>query len=201
MVIMIKKFVLFFLLSGIYFTALAQSPELTEFNQKRLQINKIGMLTLGGWALGNMGTATFAIGRASGSNKYFHQMNLYWNAVNLALAGFGYYGAVSANHGSYDLFHSIKQQYGIEKILLFNTGLDVGYILGGLYLTERAKNSLNRQDLFRGFGQSILMQGGFLFLFDLSMYFIHHRQEKVLKNLIDNVSFNGKGLQIVLQFQ
>lgn len=195
-----KKIVLLLLLSGIYFSGLGQSQELTEFNQKRLQINKIGMLTLGGWALGNMGTAAFAIGRASGSNTYFHRMNLYWNVVNLGLAGFGYYGAVSGNAGSYDLFHSIKEQYGMEKILLFNAGLDVGYMLGGLYLMERAKNSLNRQDMFKGFGQSILMQGGFLFLFDLSMYLIHHSQEKVLKNLVDNISFQGNAIQIVMRF-
>jgi hypothetical protein len=197
---MVKKIALLFLLSGIYFSTLAQSAELTEFNQKRLQINKIGMLTLGGWALGNMGTAAFAIGKASGSNKHFHQMNLYWNVVNLALAGFGYYGAVSGNAHTYDLFNSVKEQYSMEKILLFNAGLDVGYMLGGLYLMERAKNNLHRQEMFKGFGQSIIMQGGFLFLFDLSMYLIHHSQEKMLKNLIDAVSFQGNSLRIVLQF-
>ncbi|QHT67556.1 hypothetical protein GXP67_13425 [Rhodocytophaga rosea] len=197
---MAKKIIMLLLLTGLYFTALAQSPELTAFNESRLQINKIGMLTLGSWALGNMGTAAFAIGRASGSNKYFHQMNLYWNVVNLALAGFGYYGAVSGKAGSYDLFHSIKEQYGMEKILLFNAGLDVGYMLGGLYLIERGKNNINKPDLFKGFGQSILMQGGFLFLFDLSMYLIHHSQENNLRNLIDNVSFQGNAIQIVLYF-
>ena len=29
----------------------------------------------------------------------------------------------------------------IQKILLLNAGLDVGYMLGGLYLTERSKNT------------------------------------------------------------
>ncbi len=27
----------------------------------------------------------------------------------------------------------------MEKILLLNTGLDVAYVLGGLYLTEKSK--------------------------------------------------------------
>ncbi len=42
------------------------------------------MMTLGGWAIGNIAVSGFSLRNASGSNKHFHQMNVYWNAVNLA---------------------------------------------------------------------------------------------------------------------
>lgn len=195
-----KKYFLFVAFILICQMACAQSQELQQFNQRRLYINKIGMLTLGGWALGNMGTAALFMGKSSGNNKYFHQMNLYWNVVNLTLAGFGYYGAVSNDPASYSLFNTLKEQYSIEKILLFNAGLDVGYILGGLYLTERAINSQNRTDMLKGFGRSIILQGSFLFLFDLSMYLIHHANENNLKTIIDSLSFTGNSIQLVMRF-
>ncbi len=80
-------------------TAYAQESKeaLLSFNQKRLQTNKIGMLTLGSWALFNIGTGVLASRQATGSNKHFHQMNAYWNVANLALAGFGYYGSANSD--------------------------------------------------------------------------------------------------------
>lgn len=195
-----KKYILLLVCILLYLTGFSQSQELQMFNQERLQINRIGMLTLGGWALGNMGTAAFSLGKASGSNKYFHQMNIYWNVVNLALAGFGYYEASTADPLTYNLFGSLKEHYAMEKILLFNAGLDVGYMAGGLYLMERAKNSQHRQELFKGFGQSVIIQGGFLFMFDLTMYFLHHANESVIKGLLSNVSFQGNAIHIILRF-
>jgi hypothetical protein len=175
-------------------------PELGSFNQQRLQTNKIGMLTLGSWALINIGSGAIAARQAGGSNKYFHQMNAYWNVVNLALAGFGYYGSATADPASFTLFSSIKEQYGMEKILLLNAGLDVAYITTGLYLTERAKNSVSQADRLRGFGQSVMLQGGFLLLFDATLYFIHHSHAKGLRNIVDNLSFGNGSAGLILYF-
>lgn len=52
----------------------------------------------------------------------------------------------------------------LRRLLAFNTGLDVLYILGGVWL-ERSKGKRNR--LARGTGLGILIQGAFLFVFDL----------------------------------
>ena len=95
-------------------------------------------------------------------------MNLAWNSVNLVIAGFGYYNALNAG-SDLTLLETFAEQKGIENILLLNAGLDVGYMLGGLYLLERSKNVGKRQDILKGFGQSIILQGGFLFAFDVIM--------------------------------
>ena len=71
----------------------------------------------------------------------------------------------------YEGGRSTEEQYKIQKILLFNAGLDIGYMLGGAYLIERSKNTANNPERLRGFGKSIILQGGFLFAYDLITYF------------------------------
>ena len=164
---------------------------LLTFNEKRLQTNRNAMKVLGGWAVGNFLVSGLLIGRSEGGTKAFHQMNVGWNVINLGLAGFGYYSAMRADPAALDLYASVKDQYGIEKTFLLNAGLDVGYMLGGLYLTERAKNAGKNQERLTGFGQSILLQGGFLFVFDLAMYFIINNHGQLLEPLLKNVTLTG----------
>ena len=67
--------------------ALSQS-EHHNFYQQGQQINNAGMYVLGSWALLNITTGAVGWANGSGTNKYFPQMNLFWNAVNLSIAGF-----------------------------------------------------------------------------------------------------------------
>ncbi|MFW5762391.1 MAG: DUF6992 family protein, partial [Cyclobacteriaceae bacterium] len=173
-------------------TTLAQEKKLVDFNQERLKINKIGMITLGGWALGNIAINGLLARNASGSTKYFYQGNIYWNLVNLGLAGVSYYASVNTDPASLNLAESIKEYYSIQKILLFNAGLDVAYITGGFFLKERAKNTENRREMFTGFGNALILQGGFLLAFDLVMFLVHHSNAGFLQNL--SLSKNGIGM-------
>ncbi|MEB2785994.1 hypothetical protein U3A59_15210 [Algoriphagus sp. E1-3-M2] len=63
-------------------------PELQGFNHTRISYNEKGMVILGGWAVGNMIWGGIAAGQTNGQTKAFHQMNLYWNSVNLFIARF-----------------------------------------------------------------------------------------------------------------
>jgi hypothetical protein len=93
-------------------------------------------------------------------------------------------------------------QHKTEKIFLINTGLDIGYLAGGLLLRSTAKTNISKRDQFNGFGNSLLMQGGFLFVFDLTAYMIHNRHsKKSLDKLINSVEMSsaGLGLQWTIQ--
>ncbi|MFN2336683.1 MAG: hypothetical protein ABR560_06905, partial [Bacteroidales bacterium] len=57
-----------------------------------------------------------------------------------------------------------------ENILLINSALDVGYIGAGFLMRHLSTNSVNRGDLLKGYGNSVIMQGAFLLVFDLVMY-------------------------------
>lgn len=158
------------------------------------------MIILGVWAVGNMATGAVLRGNRVGEDRYFHDMNIAWNAVNLTIAGLGYYASMKADPASFDMASSIHEQYKIQKILLFNAGLDVGYMLGGVYLMERSKNTNNNPERLKGFGKSIVLQGGFLFAFDVVTYMVHTRGNGEIPALLQGLSFNGQGIGIYWQF-
>lgn len=166
---------------------------LENFNQTRLEYNKKGMLILGSWAVGNMVWGGLAARHQSGELKAFHQMNLYWNSVNLLIAGLGYWQATKEIPGN-DFWQTIEAQQGIEKILLVNAALDVAYMTGGLYLKERGLRKSN--DRLVGFGKSVILQGSFLLVFDGIMYGFHHAHAQELPGFLEQVSLGPSGVSL-----
>jgi hypothetical protein len=179
----------------------SQSLSITDFNAQRLQKQRSAMLVLGAWSVANIGSGLALRGQERNTTHYFHTMNAAWNTVNLAIAGFGYWSASRTDPGSFDLFGTIDEQYKFQKILLFNAGLDVGYMATGLFLIERSNNpARNNPERLKGFGQSLLLQGGFLFAFDLVNYWIHARQNGQLPAWLEGLSMTGQGLSWSLIF-
>lgn len=168
-------------------------PALGLYNETRIQYNESGMIILGAWALGNMVWGGIGASHTSGQTKAFHQMNLYWNSVNLIIAGIGYWQA-TREVPSTDLFETMKSQASIEKILLVNAALDIAYMAGGMYLKERGFRL--SKDKFVGFGKSIILQGAFLFTFDALMYTFHATHSKELPAFFEQVSFQPSGLTL-----
>lgn len=178
----------------------AQSPELFTFNADRLSINRTGMTILGSWAVGNIVSGSLLSLKATGSQKYFHQMNAGWNLVNLGIAAFGYLSEASVDPGTLDLYDSVQAHFSMEKTLLFNAGLDIGYVAGGFFLMEKAKNVTKNEDRFKGFGRSLVLQGAFLFVFDLGMYLTHHHHGSTLRELIGHLQLDPNNIGFHWQF-
>jgi hypothetical protein len=186
------------ILIGIY--AKAQAPEeLVNFNQYRLEYNKHGMLIIGSWALGNIATSSFKLSPGIPETQAYHQMNMAWNAVNLVIAGFGYYSSI---HGAVDLSlaESIHEQNSISKILLFNSALDIGYMIGGAYLMERSKTS-DQQARLNGFGKAVIVNGAFLLVFDSLMYYIHANHENsILVPILEGIQLGPQSIGLKWAF-
>ncbi len=162
----------------------AQEPfSLETFNQERIHTTKTAMVVLGGWSVANIATGLVAMGQTSGEARYFHQMNAIWNVVNLGIATAGYLGNRRLDPAGYNWQQSIREQNKIEKIYLVNGALDVAYILGGLYAREYGKNQSGKeQDRWKGYGASIIFQGGFLLLYDaVNLSLHHHHGKKIYK--------------------
>jgi hypothetical protein len=158
---------------------------LNTLNASRIGINNTAMLTLGGWAAGNILVNGLAMTRSDGSAYYFQQMNLFWNIVNLGIAGAGFWGTFTETpdvYAAYSLYQSLDKQASIESLLLLNGGLDVAYMLGGAWMLEYAKTVSTASDTSRwqGYGQSLLLQGAFLLAFDATVYFIQHSTNQPL---------------------
>jgi hypothetical protein len=172
-------------------------PGLYQFNQTRLNYNQTGMLILGSWSIGNMVWGGIGMSQGVGEVKAFHQMNLYWNTVNLAIAGFGYWQATKEVPGT-DFWATLEAQQSIEKVLLFNTALDLGYIGGGFYLKERGLRTNNSRLV--GFGKSVILQGAFLMAFDAVMVGYHQAHAGELPVLIQNFSLGPAGVSYRMTF-
>jgi hypothetical protein len=116
-----------------------------------------GMYVLGGWSLLNIGSALAL--RRDGSNRYFDQMNGLWNLVNLGIAG------ATLGMGA-------PEAELANKIFALNVGLDVAYLATAAYLRERGKNasSIESKNRLVGYANSIALQGAFLLLFDVAMW-------------------------------
>jgi len=176
----------------------AFSQDLTKINTERINRTKKGMVVLGSWAAINLISSPILRNQATGSEKYFHEMNGYWNAVNLVIAGAGYFGLRKQKPASFTLSQTFEEQQKIEKLLLFNSGLDIGYVFAGLYLNQRGIN--NNDERLEGYGESLVLQGGFLAVFDLIFYLAQKKGSKDLYKILSTVSASPVGLRVNLRF-
>lgn len=174
----------------------SQTTNLIEYNQRREDMTRIGMKVLGSWAVVNLVSGTIGYYRATGENRYFHQMNAFWNTVNLGIAGYSLLPSPALHE---TLSATLSEQNSIEKMLLFNAALDAGYIMTGFYLKERAKNQSN-PNRFRGYGNSLILQGGFLMAFDWALYLVLNNHSKSLHPIIEGLSFTGNTLRFTYNF-
>lgn len=173
-----------------------------DFNTERLSRTRTSMWVLGTWGAANMAVGAIGLRRSQGENRAFRQMNLAWGAVNLGLAAAGWWSAAHSDPGSFDLEESIRQHHRLQKIFLFNAGLDLAYITGGFWLRERAKTSSRRPERLRGYGRSIILQGAFLFVFDLGAALYQQGLEKQVPPLLQHskIGFTEQGVGLTIQW-
>jgi hypothetical protein len=195
-----KRILLCFAFTTLLAISGLQAQDLLSFNQSRLEKQRVSMLILGSWAVGNIAIGTALGSQKSGEEQYFHYMNAGWNLVNIGLATAGYFTAIKTDPAALDLYSSIQEQHRIQKIFLFNAGLDVGYMAGGLYLMERARRTENKPERLRGFGKSIILQGAFLFVFDLGAYWVQAKGNEQIAPLLEGLSFSGQSIGWTILF-
>lgn len=141
-----------------------------DYYAKSLHINNIGMAVLGSWALANISIGAYGWSQNSGQRAYFHQMNLFWNTVNLTIAGIALYSNLTSEYAQLTGPELMDKQLRFQRLYLINAALDVAYVAGGgllLYLAPRYPKNESR---LMGYGNSVILQGTFLLVFDLIMF-------------------------------
>ena len=165
--------------------------ELNELNEKL-------MIGLGSYAVSNFiyGGVGY-LNTDDAYSRHFHQMNIMWNTVNLGLAVPGYLKASkdSRTLGAEEL---IRLQRKTEMIFLMNDLLDVGYVAAGFWLKRNAASQGDQETMYRGYGDSMIMQGSVLLAFDALAYFLHHNHGKKLDKVALHSNGNSLGLAIFL---
>ncbi|MEO6849610.1 MAG: hypothetical protein ABI203_07620 [Mucilaginibacter sp.] len=182
------------------FHAFAQQQDsLKKFNNARTKTTSGGMAVLGSWGIVNLGTG--AVGWTLSQNpepRYFFQMNVIWGAVNFGTAVIGFTGLQNDKNKKLTPAETLKRQEKIEKIFRFNEILDVAYLGTGIYL--KAVGSGRNSPIMQGYGESIIMQGAFLLVFDGLMYHAEKGNGSKLRNFLEKnpITFDGKRVGIIL---
>lgn len=197
---MVKQYTLFALITGISLVVLPDLANAQEeweiLAQDRARVNRTGMQVLLGWSALNMAGGTVGYFQTSGKNRYFHQMNAIWNVVNAGIAVSALSGMGADSLASLPMAY--KEGLTMEKVLLANAGLDVAYIATGGYMMERGMRK--DQVRFRGYGQSLLIQGGFLLALDTVLFILNNNHNQELYNILSNVSVSSQGVGMAFTF-
>lgn len=145
----------------------------SEILSEQLQMNSNAMYLLLTWAVINIvgGIILSIIYKRRSILKHFFQMNALWNFINLGIAIGALYYISSINPAEMDLKQILYSVFTFEKLLLFNAGLNIAYIAIGSYMVERGLH--HKRHLLEGFGKALWLQGGFLFLLDLALYYMN----------------------------
>ena len=175
--------------------------DLLDFNKKRNQYRKTGMLTLSSWAVGNITYGSIAYFNSSGEAKYFHRMNVFWNVVNLGIGIPSYLSARNENNEDYGFRKSVEAQHQTELTFLVNSAIDLSYVTTGFILRESAHRFPDNYHEMRGYGSSFVFQGGFLLVFDFFKYVLHKvNAKKRLSPIWDQIEFSQNGLGFQMNF-
>ena len=193
------KQLLFILLVFSVVAASAQPGFQDSIATSRAGLNKRNMYVLGAWAGANILQGTISASNTTGTDHFFHQMNAYWNIANLAIATVGLLSIKKQMTGPHSFERNMREQHQLEKIIVFNGGLDLAYLATGLYLKERG-DRLNKDQL-KCYGTSLLLQGGFLLIFDIIQYTGHRRNGKLLEKNMANWQFGATSTGLGLSYR
>lgn len=173
------------------------SQTVEDLTSKHYADQKKGMTILGSWGLGNLLTGVIGSSKSNVPEvKAFHQMNAGWGLINAGIAGIGYFTSRKKSSIALNDLSLLTENHKLKSTLLFNAGLDVGYMATGLYLMEKDKSATENNGRLKGFGKSLIMQGAFLFVFDLGMYLNFNQQTKDVLKLFANDGQIGVAIKL-----
>lgn len=178
----------------------AQQPSLYDSVRFRHdRISSGALVTLMGWSAASIGSGFVGKNNSTGDVREFHRRNITFGSINLAISGLGLWRVHSEARRRYTPGQTVKRLNATQRILLFNAGLDLAYVAYGLYTRERAfRYTGAKADKLRGTGNSLLVQGAFLTVFDFVQYALQRRNAKRLDGRLETLSFapteNGLGL-------
>lgn len=174
---------------------------LENLDVRQTQLTRNGMISLNAWAGANLVVSGIGYYQTTGDARYFHQMNAFWNIVNVGIAVPGLIGTYRKKTSDLTFESVYKNQQKLQTIYLFNAGLDVSYMVTGWALFNYGNTQTGTlRNRFRGYGQSLVLQGGYLFVYDMIMYSLLKKTGKKLDFMWKNVTISPSGLGMVMRF-
>ena len=169
--------------------------DLQNILNKQTKIARIGLTGLTTWAAGNMLVGGLGMAQTKGEVRSFHEMNFFFNTVNLTLGGLGILSTYKPRPA--DFKSLIEYNHQIEKVYLFNIALDLGYMASGWAIYNKGLSQTgNKADQNFGYGKSLVLQGGFLAVYDIVIFSFYRKCRTNLDRYWPNIQFTTAGLGI-----
>jgi hypothetical protein len=90
--------------------------------------------------------------------------------VNLSIAGIALYSNLTSEYAQLTGPELMDKQLKFQRLYLINAALDVAYVAGGGFLHYLAPKYPKNESRLKGYGNSVILQGTFLLVFDLIMF-------------------------------
>ena len=162
---------IYFLTIFILFLSFSVNGQDSLLFQKRFfKIQQQSTLVLSGWSVLNIGISplcTKNLFNPVTASDQFHSSNFNWNLFNAGIAGLSHYSVYTNSQKTWSISELNKRKKRLERALAINVVLDFIYIASGLLLKHATNpNDLVNYPAFQGGGNSLILQGGFLLVYD-----------------------------------
>ncbi len=162
--------------------------ELRDFDERFILILHKHVGVLGWWCFVNAIAGLPVLFIVKGFWWYFMLMSLSWAAINFAVVLRMYEHTIMGRFTKGNVYKRFEVQRHVEKMLLFNVGLDTAYVFAGLYLHTLSRvPGIGYPELWAGFGWSVIIQGAFLLVHDNIFHWMHLVNFRKCKPFLENL--------------
>lgn len=132
---------------------------ISDFTQSFRQEERVAMHVLLGWSGISAAYGGYLLSKGK---QDAGSMHVSWAAINAGIAGL----ALWSKKPEYSsLSEYLTAEKSFNQILAINSGLDVAYVSTGILM-----NTMGKSNRVRDFGSAIIIQGGFLLVFDAVLF-------------------------------
>jgi len=130
-----------------------------QLSLEKQKSEQAAMKVLLGWSTVSLAGSGILVANGNTNAAIMHAG---WAVINAGIAGVSLLSKkkLPSTHVEY-----LQNEKVFNQILAINTGLDVAYVASGLALKEMGKTKRERE-----FGSAIMIQGGFLLVFDIILF-------------------------------
>lgn len=172
-----------------------------QYDVERMVIDVRGNNIRAAWSIASVASGGIGYYTAGSDEwKSFHEMNAIVGVVNGGIAAYGMLRTRQQLLQAFDMKRAWHNYQADKKVIYVNIGLDLGCMITGAYLLNRAQNYVPNKDVNLGLGRSLILQGAFLVILDNVMLVSHNKNSGRWARILHELSFTGNGFSYVHTF-
>ncbi len=144
---------------------------LTRWQRAHRHTQIAGNSVLTGWAALNIAGGVAGALTIRSDARFAYQAHAAWNSVNLALGITGLVNAARRRPAASTLAQAREVNRRAQRVFFANAMADLGYITAGVITSIVGQRVASRRA--RRYGEAVIVQGAWLFGFDLAMLIAH----------------------------